>query len=353
MKLQIWIATVLLIAAAMLGTASLAKDLKPVTMGFSIDSIVQQIPYHVAKEYGYFEDEGLDVSFEFLAGSSALVQQIIAGNVDTGSPAWGAVFNGIVQGHDLDVYLSWQYKSVFTLGTPADSGIKTVADLDGKAVGVSELSGGEVPIVRAVLREAGLTEGEDVQLIPVGEGSALTVNALQTGRIHAYSSNMFDVAAIRAAGIPMNIIMPKSVENFPGNSLVARADRLKKDREMFQGIARAMARAIVYVENNPEEAFELAKQLRPEQLEEPKLSKASWEAAFTLRERPDDMPADTPIGAPYRPGIQAYHDFMRQGSEEEGALLKDIDIEIILDDSFIAGANEFDKDAAARPRKKQ
>jgi ABC-type nitrate/sulfonate/bicarbonate transport system substrate-binding protein len=146
----------------MLGTASLAKDLKPVTMGFSIDSIVQQIPYHVAKEYGYFEDEGLDVSFEFLAGSSALVQQIIAGNVDTGSPAWGAVFNGIVQGHDLDVYLSWQYKSDFTLATPADSGIKTVADLDGKAVGVSELSGGEVPIVRAVLREAGLTEGEDV-----------------------------------------------------------------------------------------------------------------------------------------------------------------------------------------------
>jgi NitT/TauT family transport system substrate-binding protein len=164
---------------------------------------------------------------------------------------------------------------------------------------------------------------------------------------------MFDVAAIRAAGIPLNIIMPKSVENFPGNSLVARADRLKKDREMFQGIARAMARAIVYVENNPEEAFELAKQLRPEQLEEPKLSKASWEAAFTLRERPDDMPADTPIGAPYRPGIQAYHDFMRQGSEEEGALLKDIDIETVLDDSFIAGANEFDKDAAARPRKKQ
>jgi ABC-type nitrate/sulfonate/bicarbonate transport system substrate-binding protein len=353
MKLQFRTVTLPLVAATMVGTASFAQDLTPVTMGFAIDSIVQQIPYHVALEHGYFEDEGLDMTFEFLAGSSSLVQQIIAGNVDTGSPAWGAVFNGIVQGHDLDVYMSWQYKSVFTLATPADAGIETVADLDGKAVGVSDLSGGEVPIVRAVLREVGLTEGEDVQLIPVGEGSALTVNALQTGQVQAYSSNMFDVAAIRAAGIPMNVIMPASVENFPGNSLVAMADRLEEDREVFQGIARAMARAIVYVENNPEEALELAKQLRPEQLEDPELTSASWEAAYDLRERPDDMPADAPIGVHYRPGIQAYHDFLRQGSEEEGALLEDIDIETILDDSFIEFANDFEKEAAARPRAEQ
>lgn len=339
-----------LVAATLGSGAALAQDLKQLTMGFSIDSIVQQIPYHVAKEHGYFEDEGLDVSFEFFDGSSALVQQIVAGNVDTGSPAMGSVFNAIVQGHDLKVYLSWQYKSVFTLATPADSGVKTVADLKGKAVGVSELSGGEVPVVRAVLREAGLTEGEDVRIIPVGEGSALTVNALQTGQIHAYSSNLFDVAAIRAAGIPMDIIMPESVANFPGNSLIARGDRLEEDREAFQGVARAMARALVYVENNSEEAFELARQLRPEQLEEEALSRASWEAAYTLRERPDDMAADAPIGTPYRPGIQAYHDFMREGSEEEGALMADVDIETLLDDSFIAAANEFDKEAAARAR---
>lgn len=342
-----------LVAATVGSGAALAQDVKPVTMGFAIDSIVQQIPYHVAKEHGYFEDEGLDVSFEFFDGSSALIQQIVAGNVDTGSPAWGSVFNALVQDHDLKIYFSWQYKSVFTLATPVDSGIESVADLEGKAVGVSELSGGEVPIVRAVLREAGLTEGEDVQLVPVGEGSALTVNALQTGQVHAYSSNIFDVAAIRAAGIPMNSIMPAAVENFPGNSLVARADRLEEDRETFEGVARAMARALVYVENNPEEAFELAQELRPEQLEEPELSRASWEAAFSLRQRPDDMPADAPIGTPYRPGIQAYHDFLREGSEEEGALMQDIDIDTVLDDSFIEAANQFDKEAAARPRSEQ
>lgn len=54
MKLQFRTAALPLVAATMVGTASFAQDLTPVTMGFSIDSIVQQIPYHVAFEHGYF-----------------------------------------------------------------------------------------------------------------------------------------------------------------------------------------------------------------------------------------------------------------------------------------------------------
>lgn len=342
-----------MIAVTIGSGAALAQDLKEFTLGFPVDSMVQQIPYHVAKEHGYFEDEGLDVEFEYFDGSSALTQQLIAGNVDAGSPSMGAVFNAIVQDHPLKQVFTWQYKSVFTLATPADSGVTTVADLKGKGVGVSELSGGEVPVVRAVLREAGLTEGEDVAILPVGEGSALTVNALQTGQIHAYSSNMFDVAAIRAAGIPMNIIMPASVENFPGNGMIVTQKTIDEKPEELQGVLRALARAVVYVENNRDEAFELARKLAPEELEEDVLANASFDAAYTLRERPDDMTADTPIGTPYMPGIQAYHDFMRMGSEEEGALMEDIDIKAMLDNRFIEGANDFDKADAAKPRAQQ
>src|SRR5687768_14392296 len=78
-----------------------AQELQPFTVGFAIDSMVQQIPYHVAREYGYFKDEGLEVSFEYFDGSSAVVQQIVAGNVDAGSPSTGALFNAVVQGHKL------------------------------------------------------------------------------------------------------------------------------------------------------------------------------------------------------------------------------------------------------------
>jgi NitT/TauT family transport system substrate-binding protein len=330
-----------------------AQEMTEFSLGFAVDSMVQQIPYHVAREHGYFADEGLEVEFQYFDGSSALAQQIIAGNVDAGSPSMGAMFNAVVQGHPLVAVMSWQYKNVFTLATPSDSGITSVADLKGQAVGVSELSGGEVPIVRAILREAGLTEGEDVRILPVGEGGALTVNALQTGQVQAYSSNMFDIAALEAAGIPMTIIMPASVESFPGNPLVTNAETLEEKRKEFEGVARALARALVYVENNRDEAFALATQLAPEEMEDPALANASFDAAYTLRERPADMPADALIGTPYMPGVQAYHDFLRQGSEEEGALMQDLDLEALIDTSLLEVANDFDREAAARPRAEQ
>jgi ABC-type nitrate/sulfonate/bicarbonate transport system substrate-binding protein len=343
----------LLLAGAVAGaTPALAQDSEEFVLGFAIDSMVQQIPYHVAREHGYFEDEGLDVEFQYFDGSSALVQQIVAGNVDAGSPAVGSLFNAVVQGHPLKQVFSFQYKSVFTLATPEGAGIDDVSDLAGKAVGVSELSGGEVPIVRAIIREAGLTEGEDVQIVPVGDGSALTVNALQSGQVQAYSSNMFDIAAIRAAGIPMDIIMPASVENFPGNGLVVMESTLEEKRTELEGLTRALARALVYVENNRDEAFELARELAPEEMENLELANASFDAAYTLRERPADM-GDAPIGTHYLPGIEAYHDFMRQGSEEEGALMQDIDLDALLDESLLPAANDFDKAAAALPRAEQ
>jgi ABC-type nitrate/sulfonate/bicarbonate transport system substrate-binding protein len=314
--------------------------------------MVQQVPYHAARELGYFADEGLDVSFEYFDGSSAVVQQLVPGNVDIGSPSAGALFNAVVQGYDLKVVFSFQYKSVFTLGTPADSGITDVAGLAGHAVGVSELSGGEVPIVRAVIREAGLTEGEDVQILPIGDAPAMTVNALQTGQVIAYSSNMFDIAAIEAAGIDMNIILPDSVANFPGNSMVASAEVLAEKHTQLEGFARAMARAIVYVDANREEAYAMAAALAPEEFEDEALAQASFDAARSLRERPAAMEG-APIGSAFMPGIQAYHDFMRQGSEEEGALMQDLDLEAMVDNSLLEVANNFDAAEAALPRAEQ
>jgi ABC-type nitrate/sulfonate/bicarbonate transport system substrate-binding protein len=335
-------------AALLVASPSLAQEtqgnLEKFTFGLAVDSMVQQYPYHIAKELGFYAEEGLDVEFQDLGGSSNVVQQIIAGNVNAGSPSPGALLNAVAQGNDLRQVFSHQFKSVFTLATPADSGVKTVADLKGKTVGVSDMSGGEIPIVRAVLREAGLQEGVTVQLLPVGEGSALTVNAIQNGQIQAYSSNLFDVAAVEAAGIDMNVILPDSVANFPGNGVVVTAEVLEENREQIVGFLRALAKAIVWSEAHPQEAFEIAARLSPEQFEDEALAKASWEAAQTLKERPDAL-KDTPLGTHYMPGVETYHSFLRQGSEEEGALSKDVDLNTLMDTSLLAEVNEFDRAA--------
>jgi NitT/TauT family transport system substrate-binding protein len=129
--------------------------------------------------------------------------------------------------------------------------------------------------------------------------------------------------------------------------VVVTAEALQNERKQIVGFLRGLAKAIVWSEAHPEEAFAIAARLRPEQFEDEKLAKASWEAAQTLKERPEAL-KDAPIGTHFMPGVQAYHDFLRQGSEEEGALPKDVDLNTLMDTSLLEEVNQFDRAAVEK-----
>jgi len=325
-------------------TAVGAQDLKPFRFMFPVDSVNQYHPFYIADHLGYFAEEGLDVEFQSAGGSSGAIQQVLAGNADAALPAPSAFLNAVAQGHDLKWAFSYQYANIFTLAATAKSGIKTIADLKGKKIGVSDLSGGEVPLVRAVLSGAGLNAGVDVQIVPVGDGSALTVEALQSGQVDAYSSNLFDIAAIRASGIDMVTILPKEAQDFPANGVVVTAKALQSNSEAISGFLRAVAKGIAYAAANDEKALEIAKQIRPEEFEVENLARENWAAARILKTPPAEL-ADKPIGTHFVSGFQAYHDFLRKGKEEEGALAADVDLSTALDSSLIEAANKFDRAA--------
>lgn len=335
--------SVLSLVVALSGSA-VAQELETFRFMFPVESVNQYHPFYIADRMGFFAEEGLQVEFEDAGGSSAAIQQVLAGNAEAGLPAPSAFLNAVAQGYDLRWVYSYQYANIFTLAATAESGITGMADLKGKRVGVSDLSGGEVPLVRAVLAEAGLSEGGDVRIVPVGDGSALTVDALQSGQVDAYSSSLFDLAAIRSAGIDMVTILPQEAQDFPANGIVVTGQLLESEPEKLTGFLRAVAKGVAWAAANDEEAFALAKEIRPEEFELEPLSTENWTAARTLKTPPASL-VDQPLGSHYVPGFQAYHDFLRQGTEEEGGLAADVDLGVALDSSLLAGANDFDKAA--------
>lgn len=338
-----------LAAALQCGRAGDADRTRPakLTFVFPVVSVTQYHPFYIARELGLFEDEGVEVEFVTAGGSSAAIQQVLGGNADAALPSPGAALNAAARGQDVRWIFSYQYSNIFTLVAPSGSGIAAVADLRGRQVGVSELSGGEVPLVRAMLRNAGLEEGVDVRIVPVGEGAALTVNALRTHQVDAYSSNLFDVAALKARGVPLDVIMPGYVQQYPSNGIVTTSRTLREKRPQLLALARAVAKAIVFAEANDEAAFRMATRIAPAEFEDAALSRAAWEAARTLRTPPAAITGQ-PIGSHFRAGFQAYHDFLARGNEDEGALPRAVDLDAVLDSSLLADANAWDKDAVRR-----
>jgi len=316
-----------------------------ITFALTNQRAPQYYSYYLAQELGFFDEEGLDVEIVIVQGSSAAVQQIIAGNVDIGHPSAPATAQAVSQGNCLKQFYSYSHQNVFGLATPADSDIQSIADLAGTTVGVSEPGGGEVPLVRAILASAGLAEGTDYQIQGIGEGGGLTLQALERGDAQSYSSSVFDVASIEAAGMPLRQIMPEEFLYFPSVAQVATCEAFDANKDVFARFARAVTKATVWTEGNEEAALEIIKGVEPELFEDEALGIAFWEATQQMNAFPANLEGAL-YGAHNREGWELFVDFASQGTEEEGALNADaVDLDALLTDEILEAANDFDQDA--------
>jgi NitT/TauT family transport system substrate-binding protein len=307
-------------------------------------SIIQYHPWHIAEELGYFEEEGVSVEIVAGDGSSSILQQILAGNADVAAPSAGATMLAASTGRELVSVYQYLYSNVFTLAAPEGGEVTTVEDLDGQSVGVSDLAGGEVPLVRVALSEAGLAEGTDATITPVGEGGALTVEALRTGQVQAYASSLFDVALIEAAGYPMVDILPEELQAFPANAITTTPQVMEEKGEAIVGMMRAVTKAILFADTNPEAAQAIGAKYAPEEFEDPKVVEFGWEAVDTLRTMPETL-ANDPRGSFDEEAYASYAEFLSQGTEEEGALQGEVDLEALLNEEWIEQINDFDEAA--------
>jgi ABC-type nitrate/sulfonate/bicarbonate transport system substrate-binding protein len=334
-----------MVAVAMVLPACGGDDeLTPVTIALTNQRAIQYSPYYIADYVGYFEDEGLDVEIVIVSGSSATVQQIVAGNVDIGHPSGPAVAQGVSQGNCLKQFYSDGYANVFGLASPESTGIQSLADLRGTTVGISEPGGGEVPLVRAILAGAGLSEGTDYELLAIGEGGALTFEALSNGTAQAYSSSVFDVAAIEAAGIPLRQLMPDEFRYFPSTNMVVTCDYFDENSDTLVKFARAVAKAQLWRDTNQQGAKDITKFYEPELWEDAAIAEAFWAATIELNTPPPAL-AGSPNGTNYRAGWDLYLQFASQGTEEEGALNADaVNLDELLTDELLSDINDFDRD---------
>ena len=139
-------------------------------------------PAIVAREKGYFHEQGLDIDFIDSGASARSVQQVAAGSAAIGSSSMVDTVRAIAAGAGVKVFVN--SLAVGTHSLIASKEIKSVGALKGKRV----MTGGAGDITnlwwQAVARHFGLDPVKDVELLFSGATSA-RLAALYAGAIEA------------------------------------------------------------------------------------------------------------------------------------------------------------------------
>lgn len=149
-------------------------------------------PFFVAKELGYFDEFGLDVTLSPKSGTAETIQMLASGNVVSGAATWGAgLFNSINSGATVTIVATLA-KMPDTVPSPSplmvseqawQDGIRDVKDLKGKRVGIPGPGGFGLYSVAKALEKGGLTvdDVEAIYLPPPATAAAFANGGLEAG----------------------------------------------------------------------------------------------------------------------------------------------------------------------------
>lgn len=225
-----------------LGVSGAALAQTNVTFVSASPSAINVYPVLVAIGEGYFKDEGINVRWEALNGSGAILQALAAGQAQIGRPGPAPVMQARARGVDVVFLYNSLPRSSFGILVKEGSAYKSPGELKGKVIGVGTADGAEVGFARAILADYGLKENTDYKFIPVGDGGTATAGFLR-GDIEAYAGSLADQAILNFRGMKVRDITPDKFQTLFGNGYVAMRSYIDANPKVIEGFGRALVRA--------------------------------------------------------------------------------------------------------------
>jgi NitT/TauT family transport system substrate-binding protein len=233
-----------------------AQDLTPVRLQLTWLPNAQFAGYHVAKEKGFFEDEGLDVTI--IPGGTNVVplQQLAGGAADFSITSRHSLFVARDEGLPIIAIGAQDVKDVQTLVARSSLGLTGPGDLKGKKVGVW-FGNGENLEFEALMRKLGIDPQTDVTLV----SQSFTMDQFLNEEIDAASCFIMDECLVlKASGFADDdlffIDYDEEGVGVPHDDLVTTEAYLAENRDVAQRLLRAAKRGWEYALDHQDEAVD-------------------------------------------------------------------------------------------------
>jgi len=288
-------------------------------------------PLVVGEALGYFKEEGVEVQLLPSDTSIPYVAFVQNGQADLAMLDQNETINAVLAGAPINTVYEVMQNAPEGIAVLADSEYKSVADLVGTTVGL--VSDRDRAFLQAALDIAGQSI-DDVKTVVLGESGPTLAAAIRDQKVSAISGSVFDWATLQAAGIGLSLITPKELLASPANTFAMNANVIEEKREAVEGFLRAWSKGLHVSTFNPEVVEQMLRDAVPEEWEDETAGKSLLEGVIPMNisvtERIGDVQTD--VWTDIQPRLLS-----------SGAIEKEVDVSMFLNDTYIDAANDFDR----------
>jgi ABC-type nitrate/sulfonate/bicarbonate transport system substrate-binding protein len=285
----------------LVGVARSQSKPERLRIGYAARAVAHSVPY-VAKEAGFFAEEGINAEIIHTAGSIAPMA-LVANEVDM--TIMSAYLMIPVSTQSRDVVMVGGFSRYATMVLVARPDIKSAQDLKGKIVGIQRPGDAYEKSARFALRHIGLDADKDIKMLALGSNDVMW-SALNTGRVSATVLSPPGTLFARKAGMNFMVDLTDLKLEYQGSTITTRRTLIQKNPQLVTRALRAIVRGVHLFKTRREETIRILSKFLgtkdPEGLNE------SWEYAAKMPAKPYAVES----------AVQAVLDHLAEGQPKYG-----------------------------------
>jgi hypothetical protein len=226
--------------------------------------VLHQVPVMTAHEMNFLYDEGLKAAdgsptykilhdsmvpfgLEKLGISQAMKEKSVDIALDVQSRT---VFFQRARGADLYIIAGWRNQHTNVWIAPPH--IKSLADLKGKRVGISDFNSIRHWAIQIQLKKAGLDLERDVEWVRIGVASRLHKQAIRSGRVECGPVPTWDAEDLKKEGCNVLVSPADQYPDGRPERVIAATGRILEEKpDLVKSFLKALIRAYWFVRDMP------------------------------------------------------------------------------------------------------